>query len=165
MKYLIIILLVLLLFTLFKVIILPKIMKATCKKKVMQCLQKVDNISFLNGKTIDEDLKIRVDDQVFYFKILLCPNNCDLQINNIETWGIYKQGKFTYINEIKKFINSQESNKIVVLASEAHTIKKVINECEMIMVDENVDVYNSLVINYDKINLLKEIVTKRCKNQ
>ena len=165
MKYLIIILLVLLLFTLFKVTILPKIMKATCKKKVMQCLQKVDNISFLNGKTIDEDLKIRVDDQVFYFKILLCPNNCDLQINNIETWGIYKQGKFTYINEIKKFINSQESNKIVVLASEAHTIKKVINECEMIMVDENVDVYNSLVINYDKINLLKEIVTKRCKNQ
>ena len=52
-------------------------------------------------------------------------------------------------------------NKIVVLASKAHTIKKVINECEMIMVDENVDVYNSLVINYDKINLLNEIVKKK----
>lgn len=165
MKYLIIILIILLLFTLFKAIILPKIMKASCKKKIMQCLQSIENVSFFKEKTIDEDLKIRVDDQVFYFKILLCPNNCDLQINNIETWGIYKQGKFIYINEIKKFINSKENNKIVVLASKAHTIKKVINECEMIMVDENVDVYNSLVINYDKINLIKEIVKKRCKNK
>lgn len=163
MKYLAIILIILFLFVLFKAFLLPNIMKSSCKKKIIQCLQNIDNISFLSGKEIAEDLKIKVNNQVFYFKILLCPSNCDLQINNIETWGIYKNGKFTYINDIKKFINSKKDNKIVVLASKAHTIKKVINECEMIMVDETTDVYNSLVINYDKINLLNEIVEKRCK--
>lgn len=164
MKYIVIILIILILFTLFKTVVFPNIIKNSCKKKIIKCLQGVDNISFLSDKEIDEDLKIKINNQIFYFKILLCPNNCDLQINNIETWGIYKNGKFTYINDIKKFINSKVSNKIVVLASKAHTIKKVINECEMIMVNENVDVYNSLVINYDKINLIKEIVEKRCKS-
>ncbi len=161
MKYIVIILIILILFTLFKALIIPNMMKSSCKKKIIQCLQNIDSISFLSGKEIDEDLKIKVNNQVFYFKILLCPSNCDLQINNIETWGIYKNGKFIYINDIKKFINSKGINKIVVLASKAHTIKKVINECEMIMVDETVDVYNSLVINYDKISLLNEIVKKK----
>ena len=161
MKYIVIILIILILFTLLKALIIPNMMKSSCKKKIIQCLQNIDSISFLSGKEIDEDFKIKVNNQVFYFKILLCPSNCDLQINNIETWGIYKNGKFAYINDIKKFINSKGINKIVVLASKAHTIKKVINECEMIMVDETVDVYNSLVINYDKINLLNEIVKKK----
>lgn len=163
MKYIVIILIILILFTLLKVLIFPSMQKSSCKKKIIHCLQSLNNISFLSDKEIDEDLKIKVNNQTFYFKILLCPSNCDLQINNIETWGIYKNGKFTYINDIKKFINSKKDNKIVVLASKAHTIKKVINECEMIMVDETTDVYNSLVINYDKINLLNEIVEKRCK--
>ena len=53
-------------------------------------------------------------------------------------------------------------NKVLALLNSNEI--KVINECEMIMVNENVDVYNSLVINYDKINLIKEIVEKRCKS-
>ena len=48
-------------------------------------------------------------------------------------------------------MNSKQDNRIVILSNSAKTIKKVINECEMIMVKPNTDIYKINIINFNQI--------------
>ena len=59
--------------------------------------------------------------------------------------------KTKLINNLTRFMNSKQDNRIIILSNSAKTIKKVINECEMIMVKPNTDVY--------KINIIKFSIT------
>ena len=59
--------------------------------------------------------------------------------------------KTKLVNNLSRFMNSSLDNRIVILSKKAKTIKKVINECEMIMVKPETDVYKINIINFDKI--------------
>ena len=80
-------------------------------------------------------------------------------INNIDTFIAYiKAGsdnmKAKSITGISTFMKNKLENKIIIIPFKAKTIKKVINECEMVMVNPSVDVYNSKIYNANQIDEL-----------
>ena len=60
------------------------------------------------------------------------------------------------LSNMSTFMKANQQNKIILLANKAKTIKKVINECEMIMVNPDVDVHGTKVYNLNQYeNLFK----------
>lgn len=134
------------------------------KNKAIRLIKK----AALNNKKIVHVIKnknegcsfsIKVDGITYNIKVLMSPKNCDLQINNIDTFIAYiKAGsdnmKAKSITGISTFMKNKLENKIIIIPFKAKTIKKVINECEMVMVNPSVDVYNSKIYNANQIDEL-----------
>ena len=134
------------------------------KNKAIRLIKK----AALNNKKIVHIIKnknegcsfsIKVDDKTYNAKVLMSPKKCDLQINNIDTFIAYiKAGsdnmKAKSITGISTFMKNKLENKIIIIPFKAKTIKKVINECEMVMVNPSVDVYNSKIYNANQIDEL-----------
>jgi len=134
------------------------------KNKAIRLIKK----AALNNKKIVHIIKnknegcsfsIKVDEKTYNTKVLMSPKNCDLQINNIDTFIAYiKAGsdnmKAKSITGISTFMKNKLENKIIIIPFKAKTIKKVINECEMVMVNPSVDVYNSKIYNANQIDEL-----------
>lgn len=134
------------------------------KNKAIRLIKK----AALNNKKIVHIIKnknegcsfsIKVDEKTYNAKVLMSPKNCDLQINNIDTFIAYiKAGsdnmKAKSITGISTFMKNKLENKIIIIPFKAKTIKKVINECEMVMVNPSVDVYNSKIYNAKQIDEL-----------
>lgn len=134
------------------------------KNKAIRLIKK----AALNNKKIVHIIKnknegcsfsIKVDEKTYNAKVLMSPKNCDLQINNIDTFIAYiKAGsdnmKAKSITGISTFMKNKLENKIIIIPFKAKTIKKVINECEMVMVNPSVDVYNSKIYNANQIDEL-----------
>lgn len=134
------------------------------KNKAIRLIKK----AALNSKKIVHIIKnknegcsfsIKVGEKTYNAKVLMSPKNCDLQINNIDTFIAYiKAGsdnmKAKSITGISTFMKNKLENKIIIIPFKAKTIKKVINECEMVMVNPSVDVYNSKIYNANQIDEL-----------
>ena len=134
------------------------------KNKAIRLIKK----AALNSKKIVHIIKnknegcsfsIKVDEKTYNAKVLMSPKKCDLQINNIDTFIAYiKAGsdnmKAKSITGISTFMKNKLENKIIIIPFKAKTIKKVINECEMVMVNPSVDVYNSKIYNANQIDEL-----------
>lgn len=134
------------------------------KNKAIRLIKK----AALNNKKIVHIIKnknegcsfsIKVDEKTYNAKVLMSPKKCDLQINNIDTFIAYiKAGsdnmKVKSITGISTFMKNKLENKIIIIPFKAKTIKKVINECEMVMVNPSVDVYNSKIYNANEIDEL-----------
>ena len=134
------------------------------KNKAIRLIKK----AALNNKKIVHIIKnknegcsfsIKVDEKTNNVKVLMSPKNCDLQINNIDTFIAYiKAGsdnmKAKSITGISTFMKNKLENKIIIIPFKAKTIKKVINECEMVLVNPSVDVYNSKIYNANQIDEL-----------
>lgn len=134
------------------------------KNKAIRLIKK----AALNNKKIVHIIKnknegcsfsIKVDEKTYNAKVLMSPKNCDLQINNIDTFIAYiKAGsdnmKAKSITGMSAFMKNKLENKIIIIPFKAKTIKKVINECEMVMVNPSVDVYNSKIYNATEIDEL-----------
>lgn len=134
------------------------------KNKAIRLIKK----AALNNKKIVHIIKnknegcsfsIKADEKTYNAKVLMSPKNCDLQINNIDTFIAYiKAGsdnmKAKSITGISTFMKNKLENKIIIIPFKAKTIKKVINECEMVMVNPSVDVYNSKIYNANQIDEL-----------
>ena len=138
-------------------ILKPSINKNRVKNKLLYYISK-SNLSYDLSKTnIDgSDFKLLINGKKYLIKVVIVPKNCDLQINNIDTWVCYIKSsgdcmKTKLINNLTKFMNSKQDNRIVILSNSAKTIKKVINECEMIMVKPNTDIYKINIINFNQI--------------
>lgn len=138
-------------------ILKPIINKNRVKNKLLYHISK-SNLSYDLSKTnIDgSDFKLLINGKKYLIKVVIVPKNCDLQINNIDTWVCYMKAsgdsmKTKLINNLTRFMNSKQDNRIVILSNSAKTIKKVINECEMIMVKPNTDVYKINIINFNQI--------------
>ena len=131
------------------------------KNKAIRLIKKAalnnkKNVHIIKNKNEGCSFSIKVDEKTYNAKVLMSPKNCDLQINNIDTWVCYIKAssdsmKTKLVNNLSRFMNSSLDNRIVILSKKAKTIKKVINECEMIMVKPETDVYKINIINFDKI--------------
>lgn len=116
-------------------------------------------IIIVKEKNHGATFKIKIDETIYLAKVVMNSKNCDLQINNIDTWVMYIKNGDTYkcksLTDMTTFMNHKAKNKIIILANQAKTIKKVINECEMIMVNPSVDVHGVKIYN---LNQLEELV-------
>lgn len=140
---------------LYITIVSPKLNISRVKGKIEKSFKGDKKYMLVKSKVDGADLKLIYDDKDYYIKVVPVKDGCDLQINNIDTFVMYtKYGnnmKNKVMNDMSDFMNSKMENRIIMLSSNAKTIKKVINECEMIMVDNNTNVYNTKVINYNQI--------------
>ena len=118
-------------------------------------------IRIINNKKEGCDFSFQLDDTIYNVKVLLNPRNSDIQINNIETFISYVNAgsdnmKTKTLPKMSAFMNNKLDNKIILLPVKAKTIKKVINECEMIMVNPDVDVHGTKIYNLNQYeNLFK----------
>lgn len=134
------------------------------KNKAIRLIKKAalnnkKNVHIIKNKNEGCSFSIKVDEKTYNVKVLMSPKNCDLQINNIDTFIAYiKAGsdnmKAKSITGISTFMKNKLENKIIIIPFKAKTIKKVINECEMVMVNPSVDVYNSKIYNANQIDEL-----------
>ena len=109
------------------------------------------------------NFKLLISGKEYLIKVVIVPKNCDLQINNIDTWVCYIKAssdsmKTKLVNNLTTFMKSKKENRIIMLSNSAKTIKKVINECEMIMVKPETDVYKTHIINFNNIS---EFISKQ----
>ena len=116
-------------------------------------------VHIIKNKNEGCSFSIKVDEKIYNAKVLMSPKNCDLQINNIDTFIAYiKAGsdnmKAKNITGLSTFMKNKLDNKIILIPFKAKTIKKVINECEMIMVNPTVDVYKSNIYNANQFDEL-----------
>ena len=128
------------LYILYVMVLNPLFHKIKIKKKLNDlAINNNKKIIVVNDKSNGSTFKIKVENKIYTAKLILTKKNCDLQINNIDTWVMYIKSNDTYkcktIPNMTEFMNYKVDNKIVILANQAKTIKKVINECEMIMVN------------------------------
>ena len=136
------------------------------KKKALTLISKASkesNTPYQIDKTRKDGstFTLIINNKTYNVKVLQTPKKCDLQINNIETFVVYTKTlsdtmKSKVLSDMKTFMNSKMENRIIIIPSKAKTIKKVINECEMIMVNHTVDVYKTKIYNEKEIiNLFK----------
>lgn len=131
------------------------------KNKTIKLLNKASgetniNYSLIKNKQDGCTFSLKIKEKIYNVKVLQTPKNCDLQINNIETFVVYKKAnadamKSKVLNDMHSFMNSKLENKIIIIPKKAKTIKKVINECEMIMVNHSVDVYKTHLYNSNEV--------------
>ena len=157
--YIIVIVLIVLCFLdiIYLSVIKPIFNNNKVKNKLTKLINK-HNISYKLEKAKEDgaNFKLLLNGKKYLIKVVIVPKNCDLQINNIDTWVCYIKAssdsmKTKLVNNLTNFMKSKKENKIVILSNKAKTIKKVINECEMIMVKPETDVYKINIINFDKI--------------
>ena len=144
-----------LIYIVFISVIFPNIKKSKIKKLLLLSASNNNKkIIIINDKTNGNTFKIKIEGKVYNAKLVFVNKNCDLQVNNFETWVIYKKCsdgnyKTKTIPDMTRFMQSKVENKIILLSSKAKTIKKVINECEMIMANPSTNVFGVNVFNYN----------------
>lgn len=140
---------------LYRFLFRPLFTRKKIIKEIYQVAKQLQKECVIFVKHVDDsDLLVKVSDKLFLVKIIYVKKNCDLQINNIDAFFMYtktlsKDLKYKELGGLKTFMNSQKPNRVIVLSKKAATIKKVINECEMIMVDETTDIYKAHILNQD----------------
>ena len=141
-------------------VVFPIIRKNKVKKAILNYASSVNKqVLIINNNTNGNTFKIKVEDKVYNAKVVKVSKNCDLQINNFETWVVFRKCldgnyKTKTIPNMTLFMNSKMENKIVLLSAKAKTIKKYINESEMVMVDSSTNVYGVNILNFSEYNSL-----------
>ena len=113
------------------------------------------------------DIDLKIKNQLYLIKFLNVPNYSEIQINNKTTWEIkYGAGNIPgkvqphkrYAN-IASFMNLECRNneiKVVIIIPDAKKITKYINECEIVFVNHQTNVYGTKVINQNDFKLFLE---------
>ena len=104
----------------------------------------------------------KVNNKTYLLKIVNIPSFAEIQINNYNTWEVkYGAGDTPgkpqpykrFLNELRPYLNlktSESEQRLIILTPKAKKIVKYINECEIVFVKNDTDVYGSKVINeYD----------------
>lgn len=150
------------LYIVFITVIYPTILNNAVKRNLTKlALANNKKMIIVKTKSFDATFKIKIEEKVYLAKVIYTPKNCDLQINNVDTFVVYKKAsdgnyKHKVLSNMSTFMKANQQNKIILLANKAKTIKKVINECEMIMVNPDVDVHGTKIYNLNQYeNLFK----------
>lgn len=144
----------------FKFILKPIYLKKKVQNQLIKTAKSLNQTClFLKCNEASASFKLKIQEKIFIVKILDIKKNCELQINNIDTFivynHVYKENcKLKKIPNISNFMKSNQTNRIIILSNQAKNIKKVINECEMIIVNPNVDVYGTHIFNFNQCSYL-----------
>ena len=165
MEFIIIIILLLILYFIIQIIYKKKLISNYLTKISNLLVEKHNNVKIKSLENFKNVFEVNLTDSKLYLNVVIVPVNSRIQINNQTTWEL-KTGsqsslgdapkKSVRLNEIEKFMGSSfNGKKIVVLLPKVSKIVKYINECEIILVDENTNVFGASVISGDNFNLFK----------
>ena len=118
------------------------------------------------------DYIFKTPNNVFYIKIIPNFSNHEICINNSVKWQIRKSfgdDSLNFVEGVEDLMrlefSEKNSKKLYVIYPNAKALLKYINECEMVFVKPETDVYGATVISYQAIkdipNLLEIIENKK----
>ncbi len=149
---LILIICIVLLFIIFKIVGIYN------KKKAYKLIYQYLNNKYKNVLLGNKIYDYYIEDIDSCIKVLFLNENDELVINSKYIWQINHDMKIgntpsssQNVLGIKNFMNINK-NKIVIIYSTCYSIKKYINECEMIFVNENTDCYGVKFLKFKDLN-------------
>ena len=140
--------------------------KRLAKKNVYEKLcQYYKRTNVIKSKNKAYDFLIELENKKILFKIIYNFDCAEINVNSKDFWQINrgavssrKKGEkmknvYDLIEfDLKKNGFSKETLKIHVIYPNTKHLLKVLNECEMLVGDENTDFYGSRIINYNTIH-------------
>lgn len=104
---------------------------------------------------------------IYYIKIVNNPLNKEICVNNAIKWQLRTQGSVDEMNfvegidglmrmDLKR--NSKRQFKLYIVYPTARALLKVINECEMVFIYPDTDVYGTRIITYVTLREKPELI-------
>lgn len=148
----------------FFIFVYPKIRKNEALSIITDVLKsKLDyNVKVLKNEPYD--IVCSKENRAFHLKIVFVPSNSEIQINNKTTWEVKygagstigrSQPNRKLLTDVIEFMNYETENKVIVVYPKPKKIVKYINECEIVFVKPNTDVYGTNVISFGDYTLFK----------
>ena len=100
---------------------------------------------------------IVLEDEPIYVKIFKAPRMANITINNKYMWQILDGKKqMRFVHKTERFMNDNKKRKVILFLSVSN-LRKWINECEMIQITPEVDIYGARIValNRDEFKKLK----------
>lgn len=94
------------------------------------------------------DLILKKDGEEYYVKVIFNPREDEININSkyyfqINHGVVSSRKKGEKLEKVYDLIDLNQKNKIYVIYPGSKRLMKVINECEMIFIDDNTDIYGT----------------------
>ena len=128
----------------------------------------IDNVKRVDSKAFDFEMKY--NNKTFLIKMIYHPSKCEINVNSPSYWQINRgvvssrksgekmKGVYDLLN-FKLADNGYSKNtvKLYVIYPFSKHMMKVINECEMVFIKPNTDIYGCRINNYNdlKVNIDK----------
>ena len=155
-------------FLIFAIIfIYTKRQQIKCRNNITKLFTKacenkgISEYKFEHVKKDIYDFYFENDSHIYYIKIINNPGNHEICINNAIKWQLRilgdTNGKINFIENVEGLmrldLNNKEKkeHKLYIVYPNTRALLKVINECEMVFVNPDNDVYGSTVITYKKL--------------
>lgn len=131
-----------------------KLFKKSCE------LKKIENYTLDFVKKNTHDFYFEDEHVQMYIKIIYNFSNQEICINNAIKWQLRRKGSddsLNYVEGIEPLMrldfegSSKKQKKLFIVYPGARAILKVINECEMIFVYPDTDVYGARIVSYTEL--------------
>lgn len=112
-------------------------------------------------KKADYDVYFESEKSIYYVKVILNPGSQEICINNAVQWQIRKlndpNGHLVFVEKIESLMRldlknkEKKEHKLFIIYPNTRALLKVINECEMVFVYPDTDVYGASVVTYQNL--------------
>lgn len=140
--------------------LIPLIKNVITKNNLIKCFKEKNTDYEVRKKTSNEyDYSLIVNNQEYFIKLIDIKKDSDIQISTNKTLVVLRKTltnalKSTELVEVKEFIESSKSNKIILLNAKVNKITLVKSEHEVIELKIGDKVYNTMIIDNKNLNLI-----------
>ena len=140
--------------------LIPLIKNVITKNNLIKCFKEKNTDYEVRKKTSNEyDYSLIVNNQEYFIKLIDIKKDSDIQISTNKTLVVLRKTltnalKSTELVEVKEFIESSKSNKIILLNAKVNKITLIKSEHEVIDLKIGDKVYNTMIIDNKNLNLI-----------
>lgn len=140
--------------------LIPLIKNVITKNNLIKCFKEKNTDYEVRKKTSNEyDYSLIINNQEYFIKLIDIKKDSDIQISTNKTLVVLRKTltnalKSTELVEVKEFIESSKSNKIILLNAKVNKITLVKSEHEVIDLKIGDKVYNTMIIDNKNLNLI-----------
>lgn len=140
--------------------LIPLIKNVITKNNLIKCFKEKNTDYEVRKKTSNEyDYSLIINNQEYFIKLIDIKKDSDIQISTNKTLVVLRKTltnalKSTELVEVKEFIESSKSNKIILLNAKVNKITLIKSEHEVIDLKIGDKVYNTMIIDNQNLNLI-----------
>lgn len=136
-------------------------------QNITELLQKACEESGINNYKLEQskknvyDFHLETDKHIYYIKVVNNSANQEICVNNAIKWQLRKHvnnDQIVFLEGIEGLMrldlpkNPKKQHKLFIIYPNARALLKVINECEMVFVYPETDVYGANIVTYIKLS-------------
>lgn len=140
--------------------LIPLIKNVITKNNLIKCFKEKNTDYEVRKKTSNEyDYSLIINNQEYFIKLVDIKKDSDIQISTNKTLVVLRKTltnalRSTELVEVKEFIESSKSNKIILLNAKVNKITLIKSENEVIELKIGDKVYNTMIIDNKNLNLI-----------